>query len=62
MIVTGCEDCPLAHLRRRWRETYRECGHPAVVDDERDVYDMTTPPDWCPLRKEPLTIALEVRE
>lgn len=57
MTVTGCDDCPL--LSDHW------CTHPGPgvvaaewvtpLGGEREA----PPPGWCPLRKGPLTIALE---
>ena len=69
MTVTGCDDCPLKE--GYWTEDVLEhlCAHPDApenADTFVDAYMAGRPhraagqgaPDWCPLRKGPLTIAL----
>lgn len=48
-MTTGCEDCPLAGYEGYW------CAHPEA---QRQLDDAALP-GWCPLRKGPLTVALE---
>lgn len=55
--VTGCGDCPASYVTltplygpERW------CG----LDDARTSLE-GTPPDWCPLRRGPVTLRLEER-
>lgn len=52
MIVTGCDDCPLHEYDQD------TCQHPEGAHREVPRYGNPAP-DWCPLRKAPLTIALK---
>lgn len=57
MKVTGCDDCPL------YDNDTSGCNHPDDVENwtpfRIDNLGRTITPDWCPLRKGPLTVALE---
>lgn len=63
-IVTGCKDCPLNSKDAEYGDF---CRHPSVRDEEG--YDRVIPtdpynkyeiiePEWCPLKKESITIEL----
>jgi len=57
--VTGCADCPM----RYDGEAGVECSHPDAPEgvDNYITYDVNInaiTPDWCPLRKAPLLVAL----
>lgn len=64
MNVTGCDDCPLTQADPHTADLL--CGHPDHAPEKREastVYGRALPedgwpPDWCPLRTAPLTIAL----
>lgn len=64
MTVTGCEDCPmggLGHSTEGWyveEQCYHPDGKKRVV--WREAVAKGPPPDWCPLRTAPLTIALDM--
>lgn len=62
-IVTGCRDCPLNSNDRLYGDF---CRHPSArLNDGEDnplpvdANFYTTNPDWCPLKKQPITIKLE---
>ena len=64
-IVTGCRDCPMFNI-----DEFCEYPQPAVhnipikwnteSDSGKDWFHIT--PDWCPLKKQPITIKLEEHE
>jgi hypothetical protein len=55
--VTGCSDCPFFNDGANY-EYRAKCQHPANNTDERIEVHWGKPitPDWCPLKKEPITI------
>ncbi len=61
-VVKGCADCPMCHTDSEWPTI---CRHPLAVDCEDIKYSYTQKeygfgsPDWCPLKKETITIELK---
>jgi hypothetical protein len=61
--ITGCPDCPLSSEGGSFEIVY--CNHPSLEVPERlELNDTWKPdsiitPDWCPLKKESLTIEIE---
>ena len=58
-IVSGCGDCPFAGFVSKG-ETWR-CLHPtshcrSIAEIEEELIT----PDWCPLKKEPITISIKL--
>lgn len=49
IIVRGCADCPLLH---------GNCCRAHCDDGDPAYPSHTTPPGWCPLRREPTVIRL----
>ena len=63
MVVKGCIDCP---MNSNDREYGSACQHPSIIDKDRlgkpldydeNFNDIT--PDWCPLKKQSITISIE---
>jgi len=60
--VKGCSDCNFNIRREEYIYSY--CGHPAhpnnngIPDDEDKLFEPITP-DWCPLKKQPITISIK---
>ncbi len=55
--VTGCKNCPMmASHFDGWGGAH--CNHPETEGDDLDEVTMkeNETPDWCPLKKEPITI------
>lgn len=56
--ITNCCDCPF------WDSKYSDCEHPNKPE-ENHVHDIHITgfdellPDWCPLKKEDITIKLK---
>jgi hypothetical protein len=55
--IKNCDSCPLLD------EYQQECNHPEAIVGRNDIemdYDkgMHVLPDWCPLKKGPITITL----
>jgi hypothetical protein len=55
--VTGCKDCPMyaTHLDG-WGGCH--CNHPETEGNDLENHDNETVPDWCPLKREEITIKL----
>jgi hypothetical protein len=51
MQVTGCSDCPF----RDWETG--NCSHPSILPYQYANLNVT--PDWCPLKKESITISIK---
>jgi len=61
--ITGCNDCPFNYNPMDgW--TTDVCQHPIIVERELSYlkggvtykYEEGESPEWCPLKKEPITI------
>lgn len=62
--ITGCENCPMFEFD--WADRYDECRYPTTFPPEvRQIPDGLvddTPlfsPEWCPLKKQSLTISIK---
>lgn len=60
--VTVCNDCPMHYLYDGISGYGEMCTHPAhTFASENGIEDLNAvPPDWCPLRKKPVRIGLEL--
>lgn len=57
MKVNGCNDCPL-HFYDIDYSMEHLCVHPDLEQLQIKDKEMDSYPEWCPLKKEPLTISL----
>jgi len=57
VIVEKCDtgECPFSYFS--FPIFY--CTHPSVIEKEIGLVDGVEIPEWCPLRKEPVTIELK---
>lgn len=57
--IAKCEDCPCCHLYDTPPHYVYECAAPNENNNPTLLCPKNPPPDWCPLRKEALTIELK---
>jgi len=58
-----CTECFC--VERKWGDGPADCSHPDAPEPENNPNDgnvegIDTPPDWCPLRKQPMLVKLVV--
>ena len=60
-IVTKCEDCPMfaSHYDGLGGA---HCNHPETEGYDLDTDNDKTIPDWCPLKKEDITITIKNKQ
>ena len=58
--VSGCADCPMCNTESDGWDTTYICNYKLSLDGDNDfeIPDKETTPDWCPLKKEPITIII----
>lgn len=56
--ITGCKGCPFAHYQGEQCNDEIHCIHPDSPDDAVLYYLQQLRPEWCPLKKESITITL----
>jgi len=57
--LTRCYECPVARLNE---SGHTICEHPettAPIGARRVLMPETSPPQWCPVRREPLLVKVE---
>jgi len=63
--VNHCPGCPF--MERKWGSGPADCFHPDAPEpphapNSGNVEKIDTPPDWCPLRKQPIIVKLVVKD
>lgn len=59
-----CPECPW--MERKWGDGPADCDHPDAPEPPHDpnkgnIDGIDTPPDWCPLREQPMIVRLVVK-